>query len=194
MKKEVKVALCGGVRVGKSTVADHLEAAYHMVQFAFGDELKKGFHYQYPGVPRSPKPVGGYQLYGQLQRYVFGDDYWVNLCFDNIRHIASVARNYNITGEAVGFRPLVTDLRQPNELERLRDEGYTIIRVEAPYHARLDRMFKEGDRVDEENLTFETETFVSDFEVDYVITNDGSLEELYLQVDKIMSVLLEGEE
>jgi len=197
MKKEVKLALCGEARVGKDTVADYLEYGYHMVPFAFGDELKKDFHYKYPHIPRIPKPVSGYQLFGQLEREIHGADYWINRCFENIQYVARIARNYNwvnLSGEQTKFCPVITDLRQPNELARLREEGYIIIRVEAPLDVRMDRMEAEGDKVSERNLNFETETFVKDFDVDYTIVNDSTLEYLQMRVDDIMSYILEDGE
>ncbi|QIW88642.1 hypothetical protein P59_044 [Bacillus phage P59] len=193
MKKntDVKVALCGEIRVGKDTVSEYLESKYGAVPFAFGDELKKAFHYLYPWIPKLPKPHKAYQLFGQLMRYVHGQDYWVNLCLDNVRYVKSVAENYNTTGDEINFIPMITDLRQPNELENLRLEGYTIIRVECPLEIRIERMKAEGDDFDESVFKFETENYVKDFDVDYVITNDGTLDELYEQVESIMSVLLE---
>jgi dephospho-CoA kinase len=202
MKKntDVKIALCGEIRVGKDTVSEFLESKYGAVQFAFGDELKKAFHYLYPWVPRLPKPHKAYQLFGQLMRYVHGDDYWINLCFDNIRYVKSVATRWSApelytsdteSAAEVNFLPMITDLRQPNELERLREEGYTIIRVECPLEIRVERMKAEGDDFDPSVFEFETENYVKDFDVDYVISNTGTLDELYDQVESIMSVLLE---
>lgn len=186
MKKEIKIALCGEMRTGKDTVAEYLEEKYILSPFAFGDELKKDFHLQNPHIPRFPKPVKGYQLHGQYKRYTHGEDIWINLCFDQINKIKKVAQNYNITGSEAAFSPLITDLRQPNELERLREEGYIIIRVEAPLEVRIERMKAAGDEFDENNLNFETENHVKDFDVDHVIVNDGTLEELYYNIDALM--------
>jgi dephospho-CoA kinase len=196
----IKIALCGEIRTGKDSVAKYLEEKYHAIQFAFGDELKKAFHYLYPWVPRHPKPHRGYQLFGQLMRQVHGEDYWVNLCFDNIKYVNNVAKNWSApelytsddnTESSVTFIPMITDLRQPNELERLVAEGYTIIRVECPVEVRKQRMIAKGDKFDPSVFEFETENYIKDFIVDHVISNNGTLDELYEQVDWIMSVLLE---
>jgi dephospho-CoA kinase len=200
MTNEIKVALCGEIRVGKDSVAKFLEANYGAIQFAFGDELKKAFHYMYPWVPRLPKPHKAYQLFGQLMRYVHGDDYWINLCFDNINYVKSVATRWSApelytsdtdSAAEVSFLPMITDLRQPNELESLRKGGYTIIRVECPLETRIERMIAEGDDFDPSVFEFETESYVKDFDVDYVISNTGTLDELYDQVESIMSVLVQ---
>jgi len=187
MKKEIRIAITGEMRTGKDTVAEYMEDKYILSPFAFGDELKKDFHLQNPHIPKFPKPVKGYQLHGQYKRYTHGDDIWINLCFDQINKIRRVAQNYNITGTEAAFSPLITDLRQPNEFDRLRAEGYIIIRVEAPLEVRIERMKAAGDEFDENNLTFETEKHVKDFDVDHIIVNDGTLEELYANVDAIMS-------
>jgi dephospho-CoA kinase len=196
----IKIALCGEIRSGKDTVARYLETKYSAIPFAFGDELKKAFHYLYPWVPRHPKPHRGYQLFGQLMRQVHGDDYWVFRCMDNIEYVKSIGEKWsapelytedNDSGSNVSFIPLITDLRQPNELEQLRRRGYTIIRVYCPVEVRKQRMIEKGDDFDPSVFEFETEHYIKDFIVDHVISNNGTLDELYEQVDWIMSVLLE---
>lgn len=184
-----KIVLAGKVRSGKDTVAEYLKEKYGMVQFAFGDELKKGFHEAYPHIPKDPKPVRGYQLYGQLMRYVKDSNIWIDKCFDKIEHIAEMADNYNILGDQVKFMPVITDLRQPDEYERCIKEGYTIVRVNCPDEIRLERLNATGDKFTLEDLNFETEKHVDLFEVDYDINNDGSLEDLYEQLDNLMDDL-----
>lgn len=185
----VKIALTGKVRSGKNTVADYLTTKYGMVQFAFGDDLKRKFHEEYPHIPENPKPVRGYQLYGQLKRYVENEDIWINRCFDKIRYVAQVAENYNVTGSEVKFMPVITDLRQPDELSRCQSEDYLIIRVNCPDEIRLDRLNEEGDKFTMEDLNFETEKHVDTFEVDVDLINEGSYEELYKKVDNLMKEL-----
>ncbi len=182
----MKIALTGKVRSGKDTVKDYLIEKYGMVPFAFGDDLKKGFHEAYPHIPEHPKPVRGYQLYGQLMRYVHKDTHWIDNCFKKIDYIADVAKNYNITGSEIDFRPVITDVRQDNEVDRCKEEGFVLIRVNCPDEIRLERMNATGDNFTLADLQFETETAVDHFEVDYDIENGGTLEELYLQIEDVI--------
>lgn len=187
--KEIKIAIAGQFRSGKSTVAEYLDEEYGMVQFAFADELKRDFHFTYNHIPRTPKPRKGYQLYGQLMRYLFGEDYWINKCFKKIEDVRLVANNYNITGREIKFSPVITDLRQDNELERCREEGYYVIKILAPEEVRVKRAEEAGDSFSQEEMNHETETYVENMDADYTIVNKGSLEQLYDAVDVVMGAI-----
>lgn len=187
--QEIKIAIAGEFRSGKSTVAEYLDAEYGMLPFAFADELKKDFHKEYPDVLMVPKPRKGYQLYGQLKRYVHGEDYWINKCFNAIETVRKVATNYNITGSEAKFMPVITDLRQHNELERCREEGYHIIKILAPEKVRTQRAVEAGDSFTHAEMNHETETYVRTMQADYTIVNRGSLEQLYDAVDVVMSAI-----
>lgn len=186
---ELKIALCGKTRVGKDTVGDYLTKKYGMFQFAFADKLKEMFHDEYTGVPKYPKPVRGYQLYGQLMRYVYGEDYWVDRCFDYIDTVGKYAYGFKEMGnkETPALRPVITDIRQKNEIDRCKLKGYILIRVNSDENIRIDRMNQEGDNFSKEDLDFETEKSIDGFEVDYDIYNNGDLKELYAQIDEIVN-------
>ncbi|AIW03370.1 deoxynucleoside monophosphate kinase [Bacillus phage Mater] len=186
---ELKIALTGKMRSGKSTVEKYLVDKYLMSAFAFGTRLKEDFHRDNPEVPRVPKPVTGYQTYGQEKRRTVGSDIWINKCFADIEKHRSIARNYNIVNSEAEFMPLVTDLRQPNEYDRLREEGYIIIRISAPLDVRMKRAKQKGDDSTAANFEAETETHVDWFKVDFEINNLGSVEDLHHAVDRIMGYL-----
>ncbi|MFU1888324.1 hypothetical protein [Bacillus wiedmannii] len=61
---------------------------------------------------------------------------------------------------------LVNGVRQPNEYQRLRDEGFMIIRVNASDDIRIDRVHSAGDLFTEADLTHDTESHIDTFEVD----------------------------
>lgn len=184
--EELKIALAGELRSGKSTLAKYAEETYGMTPFAFGDELKKRFHETFPNVPRHPKPREGYQLYGQLMRFVYGQDIWVNYTFDEIDRCRKAALGYNFDNPAVQFNPLVTDARQPNEFQKLRERGFKIVKVTAPIELRIARAKADGDIFTEDDLNHETELYVRDLNPDYLITNDGSLTDLYAAFDAVV--------
>ena len=191
MTNELRIAFAGGMRVGKTTLEKYLVDKYEMTAFAFGDKLKEGFHAENPEVPRYPKPVTGYQTYGQEKRATEGEDIWVDKCFAEIDRIRTAAINYNIVNSENPFMPLVTDLRQPNEYKRLRQEGYIIIRITAPLEVRKERARLKGDNSSDKNFEAETETWVDTFDVDYEIVNDGTQEELFWNMDMIMLAINE---
>jgi dephospho-CoA kinase len=181
------IALTGLMRSGKDAVADYLTQNYGYTRFAFGDVLKADFHRRYTEIPRDPKPRVGYQAHGQLMRELVREDIWVDACFDEIRY----SRGCFVTGDD-NQRAVISDLRQPNELTRCLAESYVIIRVAAPESVRIDRAIKSSDTFNLRDLTHDTESHVSTFEVDFEIVNDGTLAELYAQIDAIMTQLTEG--
>ncbi|AYJ75905.1 putative deoxynucleotide monophosphate kinase [Bacillus phage BSP14] len=188
----LKIALCGGVRSGKSTVASYLSEKYKASIFSFATPLKKEFHKEYPHIPRYPKPVRGYQLYGQLKRYVHSEDIWVEKCFNAMRDCEVVVKQHlefhkdSIPKDEQVFIPVIDDMRQPNEFAACKDAGFITIRIESSTLDRVERMEKEGDNFNEDDLQFETENHYMSFDVDYVINNDKGLEDLYVIVDRVM--------
>src|SRR5699024_5322282 len=104
-----------------------------------------------------------------------------------IRHVEQAIESDKLFPDYKGV--VIDDLRQPNEYEWSRDNGFTIIRVNADEGDRLDRASKLGDKFSSEDLRHETERHVDDFEADYDIWNGNgvSLHELRRKVDDIMA-------
>ncbi|WP_338461594.1 hypothetical protein V5G20_17880 [Brevibacillus borstelensis] len=188
----VKIALTGRMRSGKDAVAAHLTQQYGFVRFAFGDGIRKVCRELFPDqFANDRKPRALLQGVGQAMR-AFDPDVWINATMRKIGdHIAlenDLADYDRAIGESVNpIRIVITDVRQPNEVARLRAEGFVIIRVNASDETRIQRMIDAGDTFDDDTLTHETEQHVDSFAVDYEIDNNGSLAELYAQVDEIMA-------
>lgn len=178
----VKIALTGKMRSGKNTVADYLEKEYGFVQFAFADSLKlivtqlfgldeeDGIQYR--------KLL---QKFGQYCRSI-DPDVWIRQCFEDMMQYEF----YYETCDGKKMPIVITDLRQPNEYDRCRAEGFVIVRVTAPDELRIERIKQMGEEYDDETLNHETEQYVDTFDVDYEIRNDSDLDSLYAQVDAIM--------
>jgi dephospho-CoA kinase len=180
------ISLGGKRRSGKDTVGEYLDEHYGFVPYAFGDKLKSEYHEQYPHIPREPKDAKGYQLFGQLQRHALGEDIWIKKCFEKIDYHRGVAAMYNSTALEIDFRPIITDMRQPNEFQYVTNAGYVTIGVSASVEVRKQRMIEKGEHFDEQSLNHDTEQHVDHFPYHYTITNEGSLQDLYDQVDVIM--------
>ncbi|QOT13711.1 adenylate kinase (plasmid) [Paenibacillus sp. JNUCC32] len=172
-------AITGEMRSGKDAVAEYMARKFGYTRFAFGDELKRDFHRRYPEVPREPKPRAGYQFHGQFMREQIDEDIWVNRC---LAEIARTSHNY----AGFTFRAVISDLRQPNEFQACKLQGFVIIRVTAPEALRIDRAIKSGDTFNLRDLTHDTESHARRFDVDYEIVNDGTLAELYAKVDEVV--------
>ncbi|MGD6876958.1 AAA family ATPase [Bacillus infantis] len=166
----MKIALLGKMRSGKDTVAEYGINTYGLYKFAFGDELKRYYHELF-GYSEG-KPREGYQWFGQITRQR-EPDIWVRKCFESI--------------ENSGLKDIIiTDLRQPNEFERCKKEGFIMVKVHCDDQLRIQRILEKNDKFDKKDLHHETEMHIDTFEPDYIIENNGSLEHLYRQLDEIV--------
>lgn len=177
----MKIALTGKMRSGKSTVAEYLKANYGFTEFAFGDALKRFVHAIFG--ESSAKDRDLYQWFGQTMRSR-DPDVWV-------RRLDEAVCDHFKSRPPVGAakRVVVSDLRQPNEYEYLRREGYTIIRINCPEDIRVDRILESGDYFEQSMLDHETEWHVDTFDVDFEVENSGRWIDMAEQVDVIMREL-----
>src|SRR5699024_7573604 len=182
MSDEIKIALTGKMRSGKSTVAEILWLDYDLTRRSFGGALKyyadKMFEGSevYPieveeyGEPcpfdgkrdtRIKKPRKLYQDFGQAMRQL-DENIW-------IRHVEQGIEYDRLFTKYKGV--VIDDLRQPNEYEWAKANGFTIIRVDASEDLRLERAKQAGDSFSEEDMAHDTEQHVDGFSVDYEINN-----------------------
>ena len=197
MSDEIKIALTGKMRSGKSSVAEILWLNYDLTLRSFGGALKYYADKMFEGSEAYPieveeygepcpfdgkrdtrikKPRKLYQDFGQAMRQL-DEDIW-------IRHVEQAIKADKLFPYYKGV--VIDDLRQPNEYEWAKSNGFTIIRVNADEDLRLERAKQEGDSFSEEDLAHDTEQHSDKFDVDYMIVNDGSLNDLRRQVAEIM--------
>src|SRR5690606_38371588 len=174
MSEMLKIALTGKLRSGKSAVAERLfyEHGFEW-PISFGGPLKYYADRIFDVSEAGAKPRAIYQQFGQLCRAI-DEDVWIKHAEFSVQQ----ALNQRSTRGIV-----ISDLRQPNEYEWCQRNGFGIVRVNAPDEFRLERARLAGDDFTEADLAHETESYVDSFEVDAEITNAGTLDELYAQVD-----------
>nr|WP_236871062.1 AAA family ATPase [Brevibacillus laterosporus] len=176
----VKIALTGKMRSGKDTVAAYLVEHYDFIPYAFGDGIKRVCHELFPEqVANGKKPRALLQGVGQAMRAI-DPDVWIERTMREVY----IAR---------GFDVVITDLRQPNEYARLYTEGYVLIRVNASDDVRVDRMRSAGDTFDLADFTHDTERYVDIFAVHYELNNNGSVLDLWEQIDVVMREIMRKE-
>jgi dephospho-CoA kinase len=180
----VKIALCGRLRSGKDTAARHLFIDHNFDRVAFGDALKKNAHAAFPWVSEVSKPRSLYQSYGQLMRQI-DPDVWIK----HAEQTVDIWINMRVNDGAERVGVVITDLRQPNEYEWAKANGFTVIRVMAPDEDRIARAIAAGDDFSVHDLAHETELAIDGFAVDAEIVNDGSVDELKAQVDAILTII-----
>lgn len=188
----IRIAFTGRLRSGKSKAATHLWVDYDFQVVSFGDPIRRiadvYFSHLYEEVTevceftgletkKERKPRALLQNIGQLLRQI-DEDVWIK----QVESSVEVWQKYRYTKGIV-----IDDLRQPNEYEWAKDNGFVIVRVIAPESVRIERAIELGDDFDIADLTHETESYIDTFEVDYEIVNDGSIKDLERKVDEIIA-------
>jgi dephospho-CoA kinase len=179
-----KIALTGKLRAGKDVCANHLYIKHGFNRIAFGDALKKEAHAVFPWISQSSKPRALYQQFGQIMREI-DPDVWIKHAERAVQ--GAIDFRVNTGAERVGI--VLTDIRQQNEVDWCRANGFTLIRVTAPDEVRIARAIEAGDSFVENDLVHSTELAIDGFAVDYTVTNDGTVDELKAQIDAIIAKL-----
>ena len=168
----MKIALIGRMRSGKDTVGRYLVNRYGFTRYALGDGVRFLCKILYPDIVVQGKPRYLYQTVGQAMREI-DPDVWIkymsrNIERDNLENI------------------VVTDVRQPNEFDTLRQAGFYMVRVNARHLTRINRLGACGDAFTKAEMNHETESYVDSFAVDYELYNDGNLDDLYQQTEQLL--------
>jgi dephospho-CoA kinase len=178
----MKVAITGKMRSGKDTLAKHFIDNDNSNQIAFGDGIKRVARNYFPQIVAKGKPRKLYQDIGQQFRAI-DPDVWV-------KDLDRTMVNLMDIGET-DF--VVTDVRQMNEYEYLKRQGFTVIKVEAEDEIRIERIKAKGDTFNPEDFYHETETAVDAIPYDYLISNNTTLMDFYDQIYFVYEEL-KGEE
>lgn len=174
----MRIGITGNMRRGKTTVAKYLISNYDFVRVGFADRLKEIVRDLRPDlyVPHDSnmlaKPRKELQDFGQYTKQALGRDVWVNYA---LRHIAHYEDKAQMAG--VPCNIVIDDLRFVFEADALRANGFVIISVSGTPRGEVS------------NETHVSEIEVKDIVADYYITNNGTLDELYKQVDAIANAL-----
>jgi dephospho-CoA kinase len=183
-----KIALCGGIRSGKDTVAEYLVKNYRFNRFAFGDAIRHLCREYFPERMKAGKDRELLQGVGQdLRKY--DPDVWVKRTLVEVTSADYEGALDDPSYKLGSMNVVISDLRQPNEYEALRKAGYTIIRVEAAEALRIQRAVLSGDMFRLSDFKHETERHFPTFVPDYEIRNEGSVEALNEQIETVISFM-----
>lgn len=170
----VLLGITGHMGSGKSLAADIISERYHCRKIRLSGKMRE------IAQELQIEPTRDFlQGIGKFMRD-FDDDVWVRYVFNQIRSTESSL--------------VIDDIRRKNEISYLKPLGFKFIRIESDSSIRKKRIEKRG------NITISnsdwcrwvehlTEIQVSDLEVDVVIVNNSSEQELVNQLDVIMRKL-----
>lgn len=175
----MKIAVAGEIRSGKDTVCEYIQTKVpHMKKLYFAEGIKEIIDRYFPeAYEGNNKPRKHYQEIGQFMRSI-NPDVWVNY----------LEKTYKLLSlETDSF--IVTDLRQENEYKWLKENGFTVVKVEAEPEIRIERMKASGDKFNMQDLIHPVEQQIKNLNYDYLITNNTTLEDLYKQVEFVLAEL-----
>lgn len=176
------IGLFAKMRSGKDEVFKILDKmGFDVERVAFGDILKESFHKHFPDIPREPKPTDKLIAYGQALREI-DPDVWVRPTMSRVQMRKNSLTRANLQVPSFVY----TDIRQPNEYEAVKRSGAFMVRVEAPLEQRVLRMVQLGEKPSMDVLEAPTEKYLDSFEADFVLYNDGTIEDLEKQVTEMI--------
>ncbi len=180
--KRMLIGIMGRKYSGKDTIADYISSKYSYQKIAFAEPLKKGcqimFQFTDKQLEEDKEVIDEY--WGVTPRKVFqyigtdvirngmenlipgiGNDFWINSC---------MRKYYNLRDS--GIKTVISDVRFPNELERIHKEGGIVIKVTRSSLENSD--------------THASEIQIDEMVEDYLVTNDSDLDSLYEKIDSIL--------
>lgn len=181
----LKIAFIGPMRSGKSEAARYLAETYDFERVSFGDHLRYCVETVWGVNETGVKPRAQLQQLGQLARQ-FDPDVWVKPLAAKVFQLTEGNANRERQTSVV-----IDDLRQPNEYEWCKANGFTIVRVITDQDTQKQRIEALGEPYDAKQLAHETEQHHIDFKADGIILNFAgtSKEELYAQLDALIERL-----
>ena len=167
----MKIMFCGRKGSGKDASVAYLISKYNGLDFSFAKPLYDMMYFC--------QDTMGIQRYKD-RRFLttMGDffrdkdaDIFINRCFALTK--ACLVSTYIVDG------------RYLNELEAGKSHGFTIIQIKSSNEVRQQR--RPGENILDEHSS--ENGYPEDYPFDYTITNDGTLEELYHELDEIVKSL-----
>jgi hypothetical protein len=176
----IKIAICGKARSGKNTLANLLSKYYNgnVVVEAFANPIKQIALKIIPSIPRE-------WLYGSSElreNIIPGTDKTVR---DLLKELGKVGRSYDEDCWAKQLMRrvpwymsanllVVSDLRMPNELRYLKDDGFFLIKL------------KRDDVPRSEDISETAQDQIDESEFDAIIYNNQTIEDLKIAVNNLI--------
>ena len=182
MTAPLRIAITGTMRSGKDTVADILQEQSEtgFTVYRFADGITDIIQQYFPLAAQSGKPRQHYQVIGQSLRQL-DENVWVKALHRKRQYVPLYENQ------------LITDLRQPNEVMYCKQHGFKVIKVVADETVRQQRAELAGDVWDCSSMQHPTEIAVESIAPDYLIENNGSMDELVAKVTAVYQQILQEE-
>lgn len=174
------LGLAGEMACGKGTVAKYIGEKYHGGSHRFSTMLRDVLDRLHLEKSRE-----NMQKISQILRDNFGDDLLARVIFEDVK---------NDQSEIVA----IDGIRRMPDIKYLKElSQFKLVYLEADMEKRYERIIKRGENADDNNKSFEqfqkehqneAELRIKDLKnyADFVADNNGTIEELYRQIDEII--------
>lgn len=203
------LAVSGSANCGKDTASDYIVNRYNFVKIAFADRIKRilmdvydldynnlwgpsnnrsvyDVRYKIPDSEEYLTARTGSQAFGDCGRSLYIDT-WVDCTFRDIKKLENgyfydyedykgVFKNYLNPGRK---NVIISDCRYINEMNKVKEMGGKVIRIKktvVPLKGKSGKHSSEMSQVQ-----------IMDNYFDYIIYNDGTIQELYNKIDQFMT-------
>ncbi len=173
----------GQIASGKGTATEYLRQKHNASAYRFSTILRDVLNRLFLDVSRK-----NLQKISQALREYFGEDTLAKVMAEDVKK-----DNNNLIA--------IDGIRRPDDFKYLKEmPGFALIHISADMEKRYERITKRWENNDDKSKTYEqfkadhlgeAELKIKEIasQADYTIDNNGALEELYSQLDKIISVI-----
>ena len=175
--QRLKIGFGYKARSGKDTSAEYLQGQYGGQIFKFAQpiyDIMNAVH----GIAKvdSFKDTKLLTWVGTEWGRSIKENIWVNNCLDRIYEAEK--QGCYLSGEPFVNNFFITDVRYPNEAQALKENDFYLIKIDRK------------NRPEEERASHTSENALNDYkDWDFVIDNNGSLEDLYEQLQRVVQVI-----
>lgn len=181
MKKIMLIASRGA---GKDTAAEYLTKKYDFKQFALADRIR--LTCEALGLPITKTNL---IKIGEKVKEICYQNKWIELLDSDIEKYKisfdKFIEGYEMEDE---FRIVISDVRRDYEYKHYLEQGYMPVKIIADFDTCVRRVVERDGAIDMDAFGHSTELEHHKLE-GLTINNNGTLEELYYRLDKLMTIL-----
>lgn len=182
-EKKIILGITGEIASGKDTVTKYLVEQYGAKQYRFSDPLRDILDRLH--LPQDRKHLSDLS---HFLRKAFGEEILAHVIENDAKH-----DEHSLV--------VIDGIRRLSDIDLVKKlPEFTLVYVEADMARRYDRLTGRRQNADDQTKTFEefkrdhlleTEMTIPPLRADatYIINNDSTLEDLYVQADKVMEEL-----
>jgi dephospho-CoA kinase len=180
----IKIFLFAPMGAGKDEAAAYLSRNHRFVSIALADGIRRYIKSCNPAYIDKSNRALEIDV-GEKHREWFGADYWCRVAEKHLKIRAGM-----FSGAAGA---LIRDGRFAHEYEYfVNQRGYISVKIVASDEIRKERILKRDGLLNLDQFENPRDCEIIDWRADYVIRNDGEIEDLYAQLDDMVDAIEKG--